>query len=60
MNIYMHTSDRKHDYIRIHTNIYVVSYTTILSYIYMNTQYFEFNFRKEYIYIKNNPQNYYF
>ena len=28
----------------------------------MNTQYFEFNFRKEYIYIyiKNNPPNYYF
>ena len=34
MNTYMHTSNRKHDYIRIHTNIYVISDTTILSYIY--------------------------
>ena len=35
MNTYMHTSNRKHDYIRIHTNIYVISYTIILSYIYI-------------------------
>ena len=30
----MHTSNRKHDYTRIHTNIYVIGYTTISSYIY--------------------------